>query len=368
MRLNSLGFPQLYIQGPGAIDRLGEFCLRIGNRAFVLGDGFVLNLIGARMRSSSGEAGLAVSVDEFRGECCRPEIERLVAKARDAASDVIIAAGGGKAIDTGKVVADRLKLPFVSVPTIASTDGPVSSLAVEYTEDHRHVGVLRHDRAPTLVLVDSQIIADAPPRLLAAGMGDALATWYEAQMCRASGVENFRWGHISPTAMVLAQHCRDTILHHGVAALDALRRGVIDDDLERVIEANLFLSGTGFENTGVAAAHALDGALSRLTDVSGSHHGERVALGVLFLLLLVKDREQFDQVEDFLGRVGLPTRFAALGLGPFCEDELVALSQFVLRDGSPIRNMPDRISQAEIITALRYLDTGHPDDSRIAEG
>jgi len=77
---------------------------------------------------------------------------------------------------TGKIVADRLGIPVVVVPTIASTDAPCSACAVVYNEEGVVVRVEYQKRNPDLVLVDSEIIAQAPERFLVAGMGDALAT------------------------------------------------------------------------------------------------------------------------------------------------------------------------------------------------
>lgn len=87
----------------------------------------------------------------------------------------MIAVSDGKALDAGKAVTFTIGAQMISAPTIASTDGPVSSIAVEYSLDHTHVGVMRLNRSLAVVLVDSEIVALAPGRLLAAGMGDGLA-------------------------------------------------------------------------------------------------------------------------------------------------------------------------------------------------
>ncbi len=70
------------------------------------------------------------------------------------------------------------------VPTIASTDAPCSSCAVIYTEAGEVVSSIYQRRSPDLVLVDTAIIARAPVRFLVSGMGDALATRFEAEACR----------------------------------------------------------------------------------------------------------------------------------------------------------------------------------------
>ena len=282
-----LGLPAKYIQGQGALDRIGEAALQLDNSALVFADGFVRDLVGARVTQSLEAAKVTCQWEDFNGECCRSEIDRLKAKGKN--MNLVIAIGGGKALDTGKAVAAELSVPFISAPTIASTDGAVSSIAVEYSDDHTHIGVMRFNCSPAVVLVDTQVVANAPVRLLVAGMGDGLATWFEARACHAKGTSNFRGGAISDVAMTLARSCHETIMNYGRDALSAVEKNEVSEAVERVVEANVFLSGVGFENTGVAGAHALDSAVSRYSSDHSIHHGERVALGVLFQLKLEGD-------------------------------------------------------------------------------
>ena len=90
---------------------------------------------------------------------------------------------GGKVLDTARAVAADLDLPVVNCPTVASSDAPCSALSVIYSEEGVFQEYRFYRKNPDLVLVDTQVIAQAPPRLLAAGMGDALATWFEAKTC-----------------------------------------------------------------------------------------------------------------------------------------------------------------------------------------
>ena len=185
-----LELPAKYIQGSGALDRIGGTAAALGNRALVFADDFVKELVGTRVVTSLEAANVVCLWKDFGGECCGPEIHRL--KTSGTSADLVIAIGGGKALDTGKAVSVELDVPFVSVPTIASTDGAVSSIAVEYSENHTHIGVMRLNCSPAAVLVDTQVIANAPARLLVAGMGDGLATWVEARACYAKGKVNYR--------------------------------------------------------------------------------------------------------------------------------------------------------------------------------
>lgn len=131
---------------------------------------------------------------------------------RECQARFVVAVGGGKTIDTGKIVANRLGVPVAVVPTIASTDAPCSACAVVYSEEGVVVRVEYQKKNPDLVLVDSEIIANAPERFLVAGMGDALATWFEAESCRKAKSKNEAGELGSLTAYALARLCYDTLL------------------------------------------------------------------------------------------------------------------------------------------------------------
>jgi glycerol dehydrogenase len=351
----AMGFPAKYIQGPGTIHQIGDVAAKLGTSALVMADAVVRDLAWPQISESLAGASVDHHFELFSGECCRPEFTRIAEVGRQIKADIVIAVGGGKTLDAGKAAAADFGAEMISVPTIASTDAPVSSLAVEYNEQHQQVGAIFFNRAPSAVVVDSQIVANAPARLLAAGMGDGLATWYEARACSASGARNFHGGNISEVGLTLARLCRDAIIAHGKAAFDAVAENAVTDSVERVIEANTFLSGVGFENTGVAGAHALDGALTRFSENHDSQHGERVALGILMQLSLEGDDAEIELLKAFYTQVGLPLSLRDLGLGDLSDDEIVRLADLVVRDGSPIRKLPFEVTSQSVTAALRGL-------------
>ncbi|WP_413767946.1 iron-containing alcohol dehydrogenase, partial [Vibrio vulnificus] len=89
---------------------------------------------------------------------------------------------------------------------------------------------------------------------LIAGIGDALATWFEAESCQQSFASNMTGYMGSLSAYALARLCYDTLLEYGVIAKTSNEQGVVTPALERVVEANTLLSGLGFESGGLAAS------------------------------------------------------------------------------------------------------------------
>ena len=184
--------PSRYTQGKGASLALGREMAALGlaGPALILAGKTAIEQLSSVWKSSFDEVGMAYTVQSFGGECSLAEVERVKRSAHACKASSIVGAGGGKVLDAGRAAAADLGLPVVSCPTVASSDAPCRALSVIYTEDGIFEQYRFYRRNPDLVLVDTQVIAEAPPRLLVAGMGDALATWFEARTCVASSVPN----------------------------------------------------------------------------------------------------------------------------------------------------------------------------------
>ena len=352
--LRGARFPGRYIQGKGAITHLGREAASLAGKAIVLVDNGVFDLVRDDIAAAFAN-GPACEIVRHGGECSERAIAGLVAAAKSAGAGVVVGAGGGKALDTAKAAARDLDLPVVVFPTIAASDAPCSALAVVYNDD----GTVAYDtflpRNPDLVLVDTALIARAPARFLAAGIGDALATWYEADSCRRSGASNCMKMPGVPLAYEVARFCRDTIFEFGVAALADCRAKQAGEALERVVEANILLSGIGFESGGVAAAHAIHHGLCELDDVHHHLHGEKVAIGVLAGLLIHGLEDEFRKVEAFCLSVGLPTRLADIGMTATTPEKLAAVARRACRAGEIIHNEPMPVTEDMVVTALQRL-------------
>ena len=241
--------PARYTQGPRATGQLGTEMRNLGleGPALIVAGRSAIRLLAETWAKTFAAEGMTYEIFPFGAECTAAEIRRGGQAALGAKARVIIGAGGGKVLDTARAVAADLSLPVVNCPTIASSDAPCSALSVVYTEAGAWEAYRIYRRNPDLVLVDTAVIAQSPVRFLVAGMGDALATWFEAKACADSGAKNMRGGASTRSALALAELCYKTLLADGVAAIEALHRREPIDALERLVEANTLLSGLGFE-------------------------------------------------------------------------------------------------------------------------
>lgn len=183
--------PAEYVQGRHAIDQLGERLASLANSALLIGDADVLGIVGHDAEASLEEHGVETTIEEFGRESSEVEIDRITEISEDSSAEAIIGAGGGKALDTAKAVRENAGGAMISMPTIASTDAPTSSLSVIYSEDGEFERYWFYDEHPDLVLVDTAVIAGAPARFFRSGIADAMATWFEADAVEQAGGANF---------------------------------------------------------------------------------------------------------------------------------------------------------------------------------
>ncbi len=312
-------FPHRYIQGNGIIDRLGHYLSVISScRPAVLMTEGGEKRFGDRVEKSFSSVGKETRTEIFEGECSIEEVERLAGVLRTTGEpvDSVVAVGGGKCIDAAKCVAFRLSVPVVICPTIASTDAPCSAVSVMYSREGVGKGPEFFRNSPALVIVDTGIIAASPIRHLVAGMGDALATFYEARTCfRNPSGRNMLGTRITIAALALAELCAKTVFEDAHAAIEASRRKAVNPSLERIIEANTLLSGVGFESGGLAAAHAMAAGMTVIPVLRQYLHGELVAIGLAAHLVLEGESEEAQRVARFMAEIGLPVALEQLRLG-----------------------------------------------------
>lgn len=351
--------PSRYTQGKNATAVLGAEMAGLGlsGPALLVGGRSAIRLLTDTWQRTFAEAGIAYAVHAFSGECCLAEIERVKKAAQQNKSRVIVGAGGGKVLDTARAAAADLDLPVVCCPTVASSDAPCSALSVIYNED----GVVQEFRIyrknPDLVLADTQVIAQSPPRQLVAGMGDALATWFEAKTCADGHVKNMRGGASTQSALALARLCYETLLADGPEALRAVQTQVVTPALERIVEANTLLSGLGFESSGLAAAHAIHNGLTTAAATHDYLHGEKVAFGLLAQLQLEgQPRTVLEQVLGFAAEVGLPITLAEIGLTEVPKDVLHKIAVRATAKGETIHNEPFKVQPEMVADAILAAD------------
>ena len=315
--------PGQYIQGAGEFKRIFSYSEKFGNRIYILIDSFFYKQLSRELKENIFPEQFVLITEEFKGEATEKKVKLAAEQIEKHKIQVIIGIGGGKTLDTVKAIAHITSRSLIVVPTSASTDAPCSALSIIYSEDSASREVLKCKNNPNIVLVDSDIIAKAPLRFLVAGMGDAMATYFEARANYESGGINFIPDRFKSTnlGMNIAKLCYDILINDGVKALVSVKLGVRSRALENVIEANILLSGLGFENTGCAGAHSVSAGLAAAKECESCLHGEKVAFGTL-CQLFIENRpiSEMDAVYSFYSDIGLPITLGDLGIKDVTRD------------------------------------------------
>lgn len=350
--------PSKYIQGKGVLRHLGEHIKPIGNKPLIVSDDVVWSITEEAIRTSLEEENLTFHLVSFNGEASLNEINRIADEGREHHVDMVVGVGGGKSIDTSKAIADVLGVSVVIVPSTASTDAPTSALSVIYSDDGVFESYKFFDKNPDLVLVDTEVIAKGPARFFSSGIADAMATWVEARATIKSNGDAMAGGKTSIAARAIAEACEQTLFQYGVAAFQAVQKGVVTKHVEAVVEANTLLSGLGFESGGLAGAHAihngftvLEGKIHELT------HGEKVAYGTLVQLFLeLHPKEELEKYIAFYQSLGLPTTLKEMHLDNASYEDLLKVGAAATQEGETMSNLSADIGADDVANAIIAVD------------
>lgn len=346
--------PSKYIQGERVLKEASHFLDPLGKKAYIVADDSVWKIVEGDMTTSLKGINKEFFRASFGGEASLSEIERLKKNFQENNCDFVIAMGGGKSIDTGKVIANALSYPIAVIPTIASTDAPTSALSVIYTDKGEFEKYIFYDKNPDLVLVDTQIIVKAPPRFLASGIADALATWVEARAVSLSYSKTMAGGESTLAGLAIAKKCEEVLFANGLQAMEANKSQVVTRAFENIVEANTLLSGLGFESGGLAAAHAVHNGFTALDgDIHHLTHGEKVAYGTLTQLVLQnEEKEILDKYILFYQALGLPTTLKELHLEKASYEDLLKIGKQACIEGESIHNMPFVVMPENVADAI----------------
>lgn len=350
--------PSKYIQGVHVLNEIGEHVKKLGNKPLILSDEVVWGITGEQIEASFKETSLDYHFVEFKGEASLNEINRIVEEGKSQTVDLVIGVGGGKTLDTAKASADGLDVGVVIVPTTASTDAPTSALSVIYSDDGVFESYKFYNKNPDLVLIDTAVVAKAPPRFFSSGIADAMATWVEARATIKSDGETMAGGKPSIAAQAIAKTCEETLFKYGIPAYHAVEKGLVTKQVEAVVEANTLLSGLGFETGGLAAAHAIHNGFTVLEgDIHNLTHGEKVAYGTLVQLMLELHSEaELRKYIHFYRALNLPTTLREMHLDKVSFEELVKIGEAATQAGETMRNLSPDITAEDVAHAIIAVD------------
>jgi glycerol dehydrogenase len=350
--------PSRVIRGGQAWQQSIPVIADLCKRPLLLGRSPATQAIRDGLKADLTARDLTVVEAQLNFDCCEEDLIRLEAVLKEAACDCVIAAGGGKVLDAGKLLACRLKLPCITVPLSAATCAGWTALANIYSQDGAFVSDEALDACPDLLIFDHGLIRQALTQTLASGIADALAKWYEASVGSGSSTDG-----IIQQAVQMARVLRDQLL---IDAVDAISH----PDSEawvRVAEACGLsagvIGGLGGAQCRTVAAHAVHNGLTQLPACHGRLHGEKVGFGILVQLRLEERlggnqlaAQSRRQLLPLLKQLGVPVTLQDLGLGETGLHDLRAICSFACRPGSDLHHLPFEVTETDLLEALVSTD------------
>ncbi|MCM3077716.1 iron-containing alcohol dehydrogenase family protein [Brevibacillus invocatus] len=349
--------PVKYVREAGLLEEVGSYIKEFGDSALFIGGKTALSVVEMQVKKSLDAYKIENKGFEwYGGECSWTQVERLSQIVQDKKPQVIVAVGGGKAIDTVKAVAFAEKLPVLAIPTIAATCAAATPIAIMYDDEGTFTEISHRSKAPSLVLVDSDVIAKASYRFLVAGIGDTLAKWFES----SASVKKSQPTALNRSAVKLANELYHLLLEKGPSAIETIKQGKVDQSVNDVIDSIILISGSvsgyGGDDCRTAAAHAIYSGLTIFPEVHDTYHGEIVAFGILSQLVLEgKSEEEIRELIAFYQKVELPYTLEDMAIKDLSADDWKRLGDVTV-DIEDMANMPFAVTPDMVIHAVQGAD------------
>ena len=363
--------PAQVIRGNNVLTSSGPVLARLGKRPLLVGGDralaaampflsealsqLIAKSVGAQFADITGANTAAESNCPLPvAACSEATLAALHRAVSQHEADFIIGIGGGKALDAAKLLAHQCQLPIVTVPTSAATCAGWTALSNVYSDKGAFLYDVGLARCPDVIILDYDLVATAPKRMLMSGIGDAIAKWYEASVSSGHSAHTMVIG-----AVQQARVLRDILFQKSVLALE----NPGGDDWREVVDASVLMAGViggmGGAQCRTVAAHAVHNGLTHVS-AHGTLHGEKVAYGILVQLrleemlgtnqMLAATARQ--QLLQFYGQLGLPKSLADLDMAQLTVAELQRAATVACQPGSDIHHLPFSVQPDQVMAAM----------------
>jgi glycerol dehydrogenase-like iron-containing ADH family enzyme len=346
--------PTQVFKGENALLQSGEAIARWGSRPLVVGGKQTLKTVATAFKSLAKQHDFVLETATYSPDCAESSLKVLTKTFKAHEGDCVIGVGGGKALDTAKLLAHQQQCPVVTIPTSAATCAAWTALSNIYSDGGAFEYDVSLDHCPNLLILDYALIRTAPQRTLVAGIGDAIAKWYEASVSSGASPQT-----LTIAAVQEARILRDILFQKAEQAIADPHH----PEWQEVVDACVLLAGVigglGGANCRTVAAHAVHNGLTHLTEAHGILHGEKVAYGILVQLRLeemcLNSQLAYtarQQLLQFYQTIGLPKSLTDLGLNNLTLQQLQQVTEITCQPQSDIHRLPFPVCPEQLLAAM----------------
>ncbi len=352
--------PEIIFRGYDAWERALPQITNLTKSPLILGRSIYTSDLKNKIFRDLKEQDLNVNITNLHFDCCYEDISRVKNIITSNNNDSVIAAGGGKVLDSGKYIADSLNIPCITVPLSASTCAGWTALSNIYTKNGQFIKDVGLRSCPKILVYDHKFIQTAPSRTLASGIADALAKWYESSITSSTIDDG-----LVQQAIQISRVLRDQLLIDGAKAFN--NDSANNSSWRNIIEAcgltAGLVGGIGGERCRTAAAHAIHNAITQIITPNKFLHGEIVGVGLLLQLRLEEMKNEnkladqsIKQLLVLMKELNLPTTIAQLGINVFENQNIDKIADFTFRDNSEIHFLPFEICKQDLIKVIANFE------------
>ena len=352
--------PEIIFRGFDAWKNALPKISQLTKRPLILGRSSQTHNLRERIFKDLKNEALNVHSANLHYDCCHEDLSRLNNFILNNECDSIIAAGGGKVLDSGKYLADSLSIPCITVPLSASTCAGWTSLSNIYTRHGQFIKDVPLRSCPRILVFYHKFIQTAPARTLSSGIADALAKWYESSLTSSTINDG-----LVQQSIQISRVLRDQLLIDGEIAYRTQSEKSLSwcNTIEACGLTAGLIGGIGGEKCRTAAAHAIHNPLTQIKTSENFLHGEIVGVGILLQLKLEEMKnnnklanQSIKQLLELMKKLDLPTTISELGINVFENDNLNKIAEFACRSESEIRFLPFQTSQEDIISVITNFE------------
>jgi glycerol-1-phosphate dehydrogenase [NAD(P)+] len=337
--------PRDVVIGHDVFSQLPSVCedLKLGRNALMISGRSTMEIAGNYVREilSANRA-----VTPFFAEQISVDVIKEAEKAA-ADADFLIGVGGGRVIDTAKIVSYNLDRPFISVPTAASHDG-IASARASVALEGGHSSLQAHP--PIAIVADTAIIAKAPHRLLAAGCADvisnytAILDWELAHRVKGEQVSEYAAALSKMTAEILVKNA------HLIKPFSEESAWIVTKAL---VSSGVAMSIAGSSRPASGGEHKFSHALERLAP-GKALHGESCGIGTIISMYL--HGGDWKGIRTSLKSIGAPVTPKEIGIDDATAVKALLMAKDIRPERFTIFDMGLTRESAENLVQMLYRE------------